>query len=57
MSESEKRMELCKACDNFQQTIKICKQCGCFMPIKVKLIKSECPIGKWHSLEPKESND
>jgi len=57
MTESEKRMEICKSCDRFQDTVKICKECGCFMPIKVKFIASECPLGKWHSLKQKEKND
>ena len=47
VSESENRMEICKSCDRFQQELRFCKECGCFMPVKVKFVKSVCPLNKW----------
>lgn len=43
----EERMRTCKKCPEFMKLTKQCKQCGCIMPQKVKLLKAECPLGKW----------
>lgn len=42
------RINICKSCEHLSN-IKICKKCGCFMPLKVRLkgIGVKCPIGKW----------
>ena len=42
----EERMNLCKACDNFTEK-QFCKICKCYMPLKIKVRRMECPIGKW----------
>ena len=47
-----KRYSICKSCDNFISSIKVCNQCGCFMKIKCALKEAYCPIGKWN----KENN-
>lgn len=39
------RLKICKKCDFFFSGI--CKKCGCFMDLKVKLKDSACPINKW----------
>lgn len=41
-----RRIELCKACDRLT-SFNICKECGCFMPVKTRIKSAECPIGKW----------
>ena len=41
------RYLICKSCESFQHLIKICSQCGCFMPAKVTLAAANCPLGKW----------
>ena len=46
---SEKRYSICKECPNLRAWTKTCKICNCIMPLKVKLIDSECPEGKWKS--------
>ena len=46
---SKKRMKICKACDCFISKTNKCNECGCFMKVKVKLKKAECPMGKWES--------
>jgi hypothetical protein len=49
----ETRMQVCTGCKSFKKQIKVCKECGCFMPLKTMLPNAECPIGKWGTA-PKE---
>lgn len=46
---AQARYDICKACEHFNSTLYTCKQCGCFMKMKVKFQNSSCPIGKWTS--------
>jgi hypothetical protein len=41
------RYTICRECPELLGITKQCKQCGCMMPLKVKLKEAECPIGKW----------
>jgi len=41
------RYEICLQCPKLIQVTKQCKECGCFMQLKVKLREATCPIGKW----------
>ncbi len=41
------RMKLCLQCEHFFKPTRQCKKCGCFMPIKVRLSGSSCPVKKW----------
>lgn len=41
------RMSLCMDCPELIKSTKQCKQCGCFMNMKVKLENAKCPVGKW----------
>lgn len=43
---AESRYEICQTCPSFT-ILKTCKECGCIMPLKVRLRSSECPLGKW----------
>jgi hypothetical protein len=43
----DSRYEICKGCDEFAKPIKMCKECGCNMPLKTWLSQAECPLGKW----------
>ena len=45
-TDPSKRMEMCKKCPHLWKN-KICKKCGCVMPIKVKIKAASCPIGNW----------
>ena len=45
--QAEERYSICKSCSEFNPTLYNCKQCGCFMLVKVRLLNSECPLGKW----------
>jgi hypothetical protein len=46
-SEANARFSVCLDCPELLKLTKQCKQCGCIMPQKVKLVKAECPLGKW----------
>lgn len=41
------RLDICKKCEAFDPQLNICTVCACYMPIKVKLEKAECPMEKW----------
>jgi hypothetical protein len=50
LTEEEKvdaRMEICNSCKVFNKESARCSICGCFMKIKIRLIASSCPVGKW----------
>lgn len=44
---AEERMSICNDCDSLFKPTKTCKECGCFMSIKVWGSMVECPLGKW----------
>jgi hypothetical protein len=46
-----RRIELCKNCPELNKA-NFCRMCGCFMPVKVRLMWAECPQGKWGKKEP-----
>ena len=41
------RYAICLECPELVALTKQCKQCGCVMPMKVKLKDADCPLGKW----------
>ena len=43
----QERISICKSCDFFNHTLRICKECHCFMPAKVLIKSSSCPKNKW----------
>jgi hypothetical protein len=44
---SSSRYEICLACPELINLTKQCKQCGCIMSMKTKLINASCPLSKW----------
>ncbi len=44
--QANQRMGICQKCEHLQR-LSICSQCGCVMPIKVRIPTMHCPIGKW----------
>lgn len=44
---ANKRLDICFGCDRLVNVTKQCKECGCFMALKVKLQQAVCPLGKW----------
>ena len=43
----EERYAICQECAWFRSSIKQCKKCHCFMPVKVRMKGQRCPLGKW----------
>lgn len=41
------RMKMCLQCEHFFKPTRQCTKCGCFMPVKVRLKNSSCPVKKW----------
>jgi len=41
------RMQVCKACPEYRESVKQCKECGCFLPAKTAISFQKCPLGKW----------
>ena len=52
--EAQQRLDICKSCESFDETLKLCKLCMCFMPIKTTLSRVKCPQDKWHISESVE---
>jgi hypothetical protein len=51
---AQERYNICKVCESFTAA-KLCKECNCFMPVKVKLAHAWCPKTKWLSkMDPRE---
>lgn len=42
-----KREELCNECPSFNKEAKRCRECGCFMEVKWRFTKAECPMHIW----------
>jgi hypothetical protein len=40
------RQAICNQCDRLT-AIKLCKECGCVIPAKIRLRPVSCPLGKW----------
>lgn len=45
--EAKRRMEICVDCFKFKTNNNFCQACGCYMPAKVRSLKSRCPLRKW----------
>ncbi len=43
----DERYSICESCDRLTNITKQCRECGCFMKLKVKLAEAVCPLGKW----------
>lgn len=54
---AKERLAICKECPRLRKTIMQCKECGCFMPEKVKLPNAFCPLGKWQASEEETPNE
>lgn len=39
------RMDICNSCE--ARKLNFCSVCGCYLPAKTKLKKSECPMELW----------
>jgi len=43
----EKRLDICKECEFYRQSMSQCKKCMCIMKIKVHFKNAKCPMEKW----------
>lgn len=50
---AEERIAFCEECPRYRKGVNLCRECGCFMPAKVKLPNASCPIGKWQAVDVK----
>jgi hypothetical protein len=41
------RAKICKDCDRLFKPTWTCKECGCFMKVKVMVPNIYCPLKKW----------
>lgn len=48
---AQSRMDTCRGCDRYMSSFMRCKECGCIMPLKVRMKDSECPLQKWAAVE------
>jgi len=51
-----KRIGICKECPDLNK-LNFCRQCGCFMPAKVRLPEASCPVLKWDKMSVEDSKD
>lgn len=41
------RNQICDSCDVQHKLTHVCTACGCFLPLKTRLLKSNCPMELW----------
>ena len=46
---AKRRYKTCKECPEFNNIVKVCTECYCFMPAKVLIKEINCPLGRWKS--------
>lgn len=46
-SEALERGKVCAACPDLNKKLWVCRNCGCFMKVKVRIPSAKCPKGKW----------
>lgn len=51
------RARICASCDKFFKPTFTCKECYCFLKLKVKLEGSSCPLHKWGTIEAETTAD
>ena len=50
------RMDICRSCEHFNNIVKTCKLCGCFMPAKTNFKEQRCPDNPPRWTEINQSN-
>jgi len=43
----KQRIDTCRSCDMYDELENRCKECGCYVPGKAKIILDACPLDKW----------
>jgi Family of unknown function (DUF6171) len=44
---ARERLKMCEQCEEFAALSRQCRNCGCFLDLKTKLLEASCPLGKW----------
>ncbi|MGZ5551834.1 MAG: DUF6171 family protein [Nitrososphaeraceae archaeon] len=44
---STSRYQTCVSCEARSEQLNICTACGCYLPLKVRIEKSTCPMELW----------
>lgn len=52
-SVQNERLNVCKGCEYYDAEHSGCKECGCYLPTKIKDPFNRCPIDKWISNDEK----
>lgn len=45
----KQRQPICESCDKLN-SLNLCTECHCFVPLKTLWTHAECPLGKWKSI-------
>jgi len=45
----KQRFSICQECPRFVKFSSTCRECGCFMVLKVRIKSERCPLGKWEA--------
>ena len=52
-----RRAKICSDCDSYcLRPYLHCRDCGCYLPAKLRSMGSECPLGKWTNESLDRSN-
>lgn len=43
----QERINICNSCEKYDAGPNRCKECGCYLDVKARLILDSCPLGKW----------
>lgn len=43
----KERIMTCRNCDKYNELQNVCMECGCFIPMKTKIVFDSCPLNKW----------
>lgn len=43
------RLNICKTCEHYNDSLIKCNSCGCFLLIKAAWASEDCPLKKWDS--------
>ena len=43
----KERLSICKTCDKYKELENECAECGCYIPMKAKIVLDSCPLEKW----------
>ena len=52
----KKRWSICEGCEHFDAPEEGCKECGCYLPHKIKDPWGDCPLDKWISNDEEWKN-